>query len=264
VKHKAFTLIELLVVIAIIAILAAILFPVFAQAREKARAISCVSNLKQIALASIMYSQDYDETYPGIWNWSPLAAISHSPYFDPPGYTLQQANTECQTCPYTKEPDIFKCPDTNNQYAGTWAGYGFAYPTMYAGSAGTKGPSLYWAIGVADSAFGAPAQTVMVMDDGVWDNATSKPGIEWPTGCSALTWPGIYSGCDSKSGYIYPYVYAPTSNQWSSPVPRHSNMANIAFVDGHVKAQRPEAIVAPYNEWCKVTDAANPLKCDTP
>ncbi|MEY3764870.1 MAG: hypothetical protein RLZ42_1530, partial [Armatimonadota bacterium] len=61
-KQSGFTLIELLVVIAIIAILAAILFPVFAQAREKARAISCVSNAKQIGTAVMMYAQDYDET----------------------------------------------------------------------------------------------------------------------------------------------------------------------------------------------------------
>src|SRR5437868_4159088 len=66
-RSKGFTLIELLVVIAIIAILAAILFPVFAQAREKARAITCVSNLKQIALATLMYSQDYDEKYFSGW-----------------------------------------------------------------------------------------------------------------------------------------------------------------------------------------------------
>ncbi len=63
-KYSAFTLIELLVVIAIIAILAAILFPVFAQAREKARAITCLSNLKQLGLGMLMYSQDFDETIP--------------------------------------------------------------------------------------------------------------------------------------------------------------------------------------------------------
>ncbi len=254
-KRNAFTLIELLVVIAIIAILAAILFPVFAQAREKARAISCVSNLKQIALGSLMYAQDYDETLPGIWDWSPLAAISHSPYFAPPGFTLEEANTQCQTCPYVKNSDLYRCPDTTNQYAGTWAGYGWAYPTMYAGSAGTTPPSLYWAIGVRFAAFGAPAQTVMVMDDGAWAGTTT---------CNASTWPGIYSGCDNKSGYIYPYVYEPTSNKWSSPVPRHSNMTNVAFNDGHVKAQRPEAILTPYNEWCKVTNSTDTTKCDTP
>jgi prepilin-type N-terminal cleavage/methylation domain-containing protein len=63
-QRGGFTLIELLVVIAIIAILAAILFPVFAQAREKARQTTCVSNLKQIGTAFMMYVQDYDETYP--------------------------------------------------------------------------------------------------------------------------------------------------------------------------------------------------------
>ena len=66
-QREGFTLIELLVVIAIIAILAAILFPVFAQAREKARQTSCTSNLKQQGTAMMMYAQDYDESYPSNW-----------------------------------------------------------------------------------------------------------------------------------------------------------------------------------------------------
>src|SRR5690348_3498076 len=68
-KPTGFTLIELLVVIAIIAILAAILFPVFAQAREKARQTACLSNLKQIGLGTMMYAEDYDETYFSGWMW---------------------------------------------------------------------------------------------------------------------------------------------------------------------------------------------------
>src|SRR5882724_457674 len=76
-NRQGFTLIELLVVIAIIAILAAILFPVFAQAREKARQTSCLSNNKQIGLAVLMYAQDYDEYYPmGAYNTDPNAPVA--------------------------------------------------------------------------------------------------------------------------------------------------------------------------------------------
>src|SRR5438093_13107743 len=78
-KRRAFTLIELLVVIAIIAILAAILFPVFAQAREKARTATCSSNLKQIGIAVVMYAQDYDETYPPA-NYGPMASAGQHWY----------------------------------------------------------------------------------------------------------------------------------------------------------------------------------------
>jgi len=100
-SRKGFTLIELLVVIAIIAILAAILFPVFAQAREKARSISCESNLKQLALAAIMYTEDYDETFPmgnefGFNNNFSTSNLEGWPY---------------EILPYIKSFGVYQCPD---------------------------------------------------------------------------------------------------------------------------------------------------------
>src|SRR5580692_6008483 len=94
-KKTGFTLIELLVVIAIIAILAAILFPVFAQAREKARQASCMSNLKQLGLAELQYVQDYDETYSGSWNCGNAACNGSRVYYPEMIY------------PYAKNTGIF-------------------------------------------------------------------------------------------------------------------------------------------------------------
>ena len=104
---KGFTLIELLVVIAIIAILAAILFPVFAQAREKARQTTCLSNMKQIGLALMMYTDDYDETYPNANGGG--SGISPS---DP----SMRAYT-CLLEPYVKNTALFVCPSAKGAAA---------------------------------------------------------------------------------------------------------------------------------------------------
>ena len=111
-KSGAFPLIELLVVIAIIAILAAILFPVFAQAREKARAASCLSNMKQIGLAVLMYTQDYDEAYPMGLDWTDgvLGSV--------------ESNWIGKVNPYVKTYAIFGCPDDSMAFrraTNTWA-----------------------------------------------------------------------------------------------------------------------------------------------
>jgi prepilin-type N-terminal cleavage/methylation domain-containing protein len=107
--HQGFTLIELLVVIAIIAILAAILFPVFAKAREKARQTSCQSNLKQIGLGFVQYTNDYDEKYPAAINWA--SAIY----------------------PYEKSTNVFHCPDDTNTASAS------ASPLSYAINANLAG-----------------------------------------------------------------------------------------------------------------------------
>ncbi|HVK04374.1 MAG TPA: DUF1559 domain-containing protein [Armatimonadaceae bacterium] len=113
--RSAFTLIELLVVIAIIAILAAILFPVFAQARDKARATSCLSNNKQMGLALVAYSQDYDETYPRVYtNVAPQGP----------------RDWKTDITPYTKNTQIYICPSRGSQL------YGYGYNYYYATSTG--------------------------------------------------------------------------------------------------------------------------------
>lgn len=115
-KQKAFTLIELLVVIAIIAILAAILFPVFAKARERARAAACVSNMNQIGKALMMYTDDHDGTYPLVrFYTSPTDGTWREPY------TWKRALLK-----YTSGYDIWICPSNPIKYAGGSVNYGAA------------------------------------------------------------------------------------------------------------------------------------------
>ena len=127
-KRGGFTLIELLVVIAIIAILAAILFPVFAQAREKARQATCLSNLKQLGAATMMYIQDYDERYPLSaikitvdWGWGDLYTYWTSyhtvPPYDPNDGSINLWGNSLQ--PYIKNKGIYVCPSAHTyEYLG--------------------------------------------------------------------------------------------------------------------------------------------------
>ena len=110
-SRRGFTLIELLVVIAIIAILAAILFPVFAKAREKARQASCLSNMKQICLAFMQYSQDYDELMPNTgWAGSEVAIW--------PDGTASSNPWQMKIYPYIKNVQVFNCPSASMRWKG--------------------------------------------------------------------------------------------------------------------------------------------------
>jgi prepilin-type N-terminal cleavage/methylation domain-containing protein/prepilin-type processing-associated H-X9-DG protein len=154
-RRRSFTLIELLVVIAIIAILAAILFPVFAKAREKARQSSCGSNLKQLGLAFIQYTQDYDERLPysGPYNATTYAAPWNSVW----GHWVQPNGTTTVTpscvsngalVTYCKNTQIFVCPsDSGGQTRGL----------SYAMNANLRGVAL--------ARINAPAECILLVDE---------------------------------------------------------------------------------------------------
>src|SRR5438874_4650665 len=121
-SRSGFTLIELLVVIAIIAILAAILFPVFAQAREKARQTSCLSNLKQIGLAFIMYAQDYDETFPSSSLIDPGVQYGCAQGI---GWVNANGGWAVMVNPYIKSGGLYHCPSAESPFWITGAPEGW-------------------------------------------------------------------------------------------------------------------------------------------
>lgn len=212
-KRGAFTLIELLVVIAIIAILAAILFPVFARARENARRASSQSNLKQIALGLFMYKQDYDGTFPP----SKIAvakadAAPGNPYGW--GDALQS---------YLKSEQIFQCPSEPRPKDST------TYNTRVTSSH----YSDYWlnsyAANKMDANFAAPALTVLLGDG---EGATASPNSGMFIGTAAYSNSGY-----TTNGTASANCTAVGKAVFSGAV-RHLDGANVAFADGHVKWEK--------------------------
>jgi prepilin-type N-terminal cleavage/methylation domain-containing protein/prepilin-type processing-associated H-X9-DG protein len=200
---RGFTLIELLVVIAIIAILAAILFPVFARARAKARQTSCLSNVKQLVLAELMYSQDNDEAFTiATPNWTPQPTDM--------GVTWDQA-----ILPYMKNQEILICPDKKGSCAASGHSEGIR------GYAQTRYTTIYWDGSQwqwcsFEGAFPDPANTVLLDEKGAYG-----PGHCADASVEEYTQAGASQYYENASGGTVPL--------------RHSHGLNFGYVDGHAK-----------------------------
>lgn len=206
-RKRGFTLIELLVVIAIIAILAAILFPVFAKAREKARQSSCSSNLKQIGIAVQQYIQDYDERFP--WCLT---------YVAPSQVALRNAEWYFNCEPYMKNRQLTDCPSAANggfNTGGVWSYNDAAVPAADQRYVVEYTRSLAWATG-GTSAGAALAQ--------VNEPANMVILAEGTNNYSRFRCPctGGTTGCLITSNY-----------GWTNM--RHNEGSNYTFADGHVK-----------------------------
>ena len=199
VSRSGFTLIELLVVIAIIAILAAILFPVFARARENARRTSCLSNVKQWGLAVMQYTQDYDERLPG-------------------GYKLEGSNpiswvTMLQ--PYAKSTQMYTCPNGVPYSDPLYPSYG--YNVGYLGIDTTS---------VSLAAVGTPAETVMI-----GDSLAHLPADNQELGFYLISPPSNFA-----AGTKWWEKVDGSAPAWSgSLIQQHFDGANVVYVDGHAK-----------------------------
>jgi prepilin-type N-terminal cleavage/methylation domain-containing protein/prepilin-type processing-associated H-X9-DG protein len=214
-EKKGFTLIELLVVIAIIAILAAILFPVFSRAREQARKAACQSNLKQIAEAMLMYAQDWDEHFPctPYWKCGRAQNAIYSRW-----YLL--------IFPYVKNQQAFVCP------SGTVVG-GWRMPPGWTNISYGMGKIAqchnidpYEEIGYSLAEYPQPSQSILICDSANnGDGAANWGKIAFPRVCSAACNPSRQTEDNT----------------------RHSGGSNIAFVDGHVKWMSAYQILNAWN-----------------
>lgn len=240
-QRRAFTLIELLVVIAIIAILAAILFPVFAQARDKARSAACLSNTKQLALGVIQYTQDYDELLP-------VAGFN----------TQCRGRWQWQIFPYVKNEQVFTCPNiqqqpwrsaTNNNYTcpaitnvrpvatglrvgqNDRGGYGWNYALL----ADNSGIALDAAPGYSLASIQKPADTIIIGETGFVGNASADAG--W----AMMAFDPRDAAVCLSAGFAQPGLFAQgrhnteaTTPYLGKPLPVRGRL-NTVFLDGHAK-----------------------------
>jgi prepilin-type N-terminal cleavage/methylation domain-containing protein len=220
-KRKGFTLIELLVVIAIIAILAAILFPVFSRAREQARKAACMSNMKQLGLALMMYVQDWDETYPP--NRRGIVRGGCTRPCNAPVAPTSNATWRTLVQPYVKNWQIFRCP-SQPYHPPEELGNGCLNPSLPFNPPGPPSDfssdynyngSSFCGIPKRMADFKTPATIIMVQEAGI-----GPP--------DAGTW---CNWCFRKE------------SAW------HADGKVFIFADGHVKWLKPQQTTSPINMW---------------
>lgn len=231
-KTKAFTLIELLVVIAIIAILAAILFPVFARARENARRASCLSNLKQVGIGLMQYTQDYDEHYP-------LNSYIEGPI---------RIRTLDALQPYIKSDQVLICPSDSSPMAQP-TGRNFSYVQN----------NVYYNDSTLGKMFENPTATLSSIEDVVGT-------VLWSDG-TATTLPSVPQVAGGSAGVNLTYNKTVVPNELygivgqGHIVARHLEGVNNVFADGHVKwlkldklAERTGGSTGNYRYFSKTLD----------
>lgn len=221
--NKGFTLIELLVVIAIIAILAAILFPAFARARENARRASCMSNLKQIGLGLMQYTQDYDEKLP-IQTYRKVQDYSNISISTDASGTSGVVNWINATQPYIKSWQVFKCPSAPAYTAGTNT-VGGNNPI---GNSNTNLAVNGVVVGRSLAALQNSSGLIFVHElDFSYQTAYMQPA----NGTVETRLPGLPT--DIFVNWIFP--------NWDK---QHFEGANLLFADGHVKWRKQSTICA--------------------
>lgn len=230
-KKHGFTLIELLVVISIIAIMAAILFPVFSKAREKARQTNCVSNLKQIALGVNMYHQDYD-AYPPQYTIDSKSAAPAGGWWDKVGVTYWPQ----MVYSYTKSLSLFGCPSSTQPNGDSK--HGFAYAN-YGCNGQIMADAYYGYATVDESQVVHPADAYLVFDSGGY---ALNGFYLLPTGQKYAQSFQYLPGQGSAGIKASTAITANSLSDYNNG--RHNGGNCVAFCDGHAKWMRADAMVA--------------------